>query len=30
VHEAALYDAGFREVAVIWRNLDDGVLLAVR
>ncbi len=30
VHEAALHDAGFREVGVIWRNLDDGVLLAVR
>jgi trans-aconitate methyltransferase len=30
VHEAALRDAGFREVGVIWRNLDDGVLLAVR
>ncbi|HEY7022015.1 MAG TPA: class I SAM-dependent methyltransferase [Ktedonobacterales bacterium] len=30
VHEAALRDAGFREVGVIWRTLDDGILLAVR
>ncbi|HEY1388047.1 MAG TPA: class I SAM-dependent methyltransferase [Ktedonobacterales bacterium] len=30
VHEAALRDAGFQEVGVIWRNLDDGILLAVR
>jgi ubiquinone/menaquinone biosynthesis C-methylase UbiE len=29
VHEAALRDAGFREVGVIWRTLDDGILLAV-
>jgi SAM-dependent methyltransferase len=30
VHEAALRDAGFREVGVVWRTLDDGILLAVR
>jgi SAM-dependent methyltransferase len=30
VHEAALRDADFREVGVIWRTLDDGILLAVR
>jgi trans-aconitate methyltransferase len=30
VHEAGLRDAGFREVGVIWQNLDDRVLLAVR
>lgn len=30
VHEAALRDAGFREVGLIWRTLDDGILLAVR
>jgi trans-aconitate methyltransferase len=30
VHEAALRDAGFREVGLIWRQPDDGVLLAVR
>jgi hypothetical protein len=30
VHEALLRDAGFREVGLIWRTLDDGVLLAVR
>jgi hypothetical protein len=30
VHEAALRDAGFYEVGLIWRNLGDGVLLAVR
>ena len=30
LHEAALRDAGFREVGVLWRNSDDGVLLAVR
>lgn len=30
LHEAGLRDAGFREVAVIWQNMDDRVLLAVR
>jgi SAM-dependent methyltransferase len=30
LHEAALRDAGFREVGLLWRTLDDGVLLAVR
>jgi trans-aconitate methyltransferase len=30
LHEAALQDAGFREVGVIWQRLDDRVLLAIR
>lgn len=30
VHEAALRDAGFRQVGLIWRTFDDGILLAVR
>jgi SAM-dependent methyltransferase len=30
VHEAALRDAGFREVGVIWQHLDNRVLLGVR
>lgn len=30
LHEAALRDAGFREVGVIWQQLDNRVLLAVR
>lgn len=30
LHEAGLRDAGFREVGVIWQNLGDRVLLAVR
>jgi trans-aconitate methyltransferase len=30
LHQAALRDAGFGEVGVIWRNLDDALLLAVR
>jgi SAM-dependent methyltransferase len=30
LHEAALRDAGFREVGLIWRQPDDGVLLAAR
>lgn len=30
LHEAGLRDAGFREVGVIWQNIDDRVLLAVR
>ena len=29
-HAAALRNAGFREVGLIWRQPDDGVLLAVR
>jgi SAM-dependent methyltransferase len=29
-HEAALRNAGFREVGVIWQRVDDRVLLAVR
>lgn len=29
-HEAALRNAGFREVGLIWRQPNDGVLLAVR
>ena len=30
LHEAALREAGFREVGVIWRNGDNCVLMAVR
>lgn len=30
LHEAALYDAGFREVGVIWQHMDNRVLMAVR
>lgn len=30
LHEAALRNAGFREVGVIWQNLDNRVVLAVR
>jgi hypothetical protein len=30
VHAAALRDAGFREVGVIWQNMDNRVLMAVR
>lgn len=30
LHEAALRDAGFREVGVIWQRLDNRVLMAVR
>jgi hypothetical protein len=30
VHEALLRDAGFREVGLIWRTLDDGILVGVR
>lgn len=30
LHEAALEDAGFREVGVIWQRLDDRVVLALR
>lgn len=30
VHVAALRDAGFREVGVVWQRLDNRVLLAVR
>ena len=29
-HEAGLRDAGFREVGVIWQNMDNRVLMAVR
>lgn len=29
LHAAALRDAGFREVGVIWQNLDNRVLMAV-
>ena len=29
-HEAALRNAGFREVGVIWQRVEDRVLLAVR
>lgn len=30
LHEAALREAGFREVGVIWQNMDNRVVLAVR
>ena len=30
VHVAALRDAGFREVGVIWQNMDNRVVMAVR
>jgi trans-aconitate methyltransferase len=30
LHEAALRDAGFREVGVIWQRMDNRVLMAVR
>jgi trans-aconitate methyltransferase len=30
LHEAALLEAGFREVGVIWQHLDDRVVLGVR
>lgn len=30
MHEAALRDAGFREVGVIWQHLDNRVVLGVR
>jgi len=30
LHQAALRDAGFREVGVIWQNMDNRVLMAVR
>lgn len=30
VHEAALHNAGFRQVGVCWQQLDNRVLLAVR
>jgi trans-aconitate methyltransferase len=30
VHEAALHDAGFREVGVIWQHMENRVLMAVR
>lgn len=30
LHEAALRDAGFREVGVIWQHMDNRVIMAVR
>nr|HET6904793.1 class I SAM-dependent methyltransferase [Ktedonobacteraceae bacterium] len=30
LHEAALRDAGFREVGVIWQHMDNRVVMAVR
>jgi SAM-dependent methyltransferase len=30
IHEAALRDAGFREVGVIWQHMDNRVMMAVR
>ncbi len=30
LHEAALRNAGFQEVGVIWQHLDNRVILAVR
>jgi len=30
LHEAALLNAGFREVGTIWQNLDNRVLMAIR
>lgn len=30
LHEAALRDAGFREVGIIWRRMEEGVIMAVR
>lgn len=30
VHQAALRNAGFREVDVIWQHLDNRVVMAVR
>lgn len=30
LHEAALHHAGFREVGVLWQNLDNRILMAVR
>jgi hypothetical protein len=30
LHEAALRDAGFREVGVIWQRMDNRVLMAIR
>ena len=30
IHEAALRDAGFREVGIIWQNMDNRVVMAVR
>ena len=30
LHVAALRDAGFREVGVIWQNMENRVLMAVR
>ncbi|MBW4518029.1 MAG: class I SAM-dependent methyltransferase [Timaviella obliquedivisa GSE-PSE-MK23-08B] len=30
IHEAALQEAGFREVGTIWQQFDDQILLAIR
>jgi SAM-dependent methyltransferase len=30
MHEAALRDAGFREVGIIWQNMDNRVVMAIR
>lgn len=30
LHEAALQQAGFHEVGVIWQDMDNQVLMAVR
>jgi SAM-dependent methyltransferase len=30
LHEAALRDAGFREVGIIWQHFDDRIVMAVR
>ncbi|NEQ24928.1 MAG: class I SAM-dependent methyltransferase, partial [Microcoleus sp. SIO2G3] len=30
IHEAALQEAGFREVSTIWQRFDDRILLAIR
>ena len=29
-HEAALTEAGFREVAIVWQDLEERVMLAIR
>ncbi len=30
MHEAALRNAGFREVGIIWQNMDDRIVMAIR
>ena len=30
MHEAALRDAGFREVGMIWQNMNNRVVMAIR